>query len=215
MKSNSASTQIYRPKNDSDSKKVIDIKKNSYLLRNENLDIFEKVSTNKEIKEFASSSFKISKEQERKEYVEYQINKLRNLIVYENIESGMENDSEKYFRQLMDENSLLAQEIISKLFYKTFGSDNNSKEILIGILNLISHLEIDSKYATIKIIAVAAIAHKDDDVKDYAVQCFENWEDYNDIGALCNINTQANWLKKYVKKVIENLTILKEEVGGE
>ncbi|MEG9198754.1 hypothetical protein [Lactococcus lactis] len=172
--------------------------------------------TTKVVQKFGSGTSTDNRNEEEKErYMNYQYNNLKNILCTENFESGIESNAETFIRALLKKDKTLAQQLISNLFYNSFGQKNNKDiEILIGILNIISHLEINNKdYSMLKVIALAAISHKNDDVKDYAVQCFENWNDPSDISTLKNIQSQASWLQNYIDKVIKSLS--SKDVKGE
>lgn len=169
----------------------------------------EKVTTGKGIKKFDSSSI-IDKQFEKERYMNFQYEKLKHILCTENFESGIESEAEKFVRSMLKIDKTLAQSVVSKLFYSSFGEETNKDtDIVIGILNLISHLEINRRdYAVIKVIPLAAVASKNDDVKDYAIQCFENWNDPEDLPILRNIDSQTPWLNDYINKVIESLSTI-------
>lgn len=195
--------------------------KNIQTLKKSNLidsfnNSFRNDLTTKVVQKFESGTSTDNRDEEEKErYMNYQYNNLKNILCTENFESGIESNAEIFIRTLLKKDKILAQKIISDLFYNSFGEKTNKDtDILIGILNIISHIEINNKdYSMLKVIAIAAIAHKNDDVKDYAVQCFENWSNPGDVSILKNIQSQASWLQNYIDKVIKDLS--SKDVKGE
>ena len=66
---------------------------------------------------------------------------------------------------------------------------------LLGILQLISQIEYCKTRRELTIIALIALSHKDTEVRDYTLQCFEKWN------RLCFVDNATPmpeaWLEEY------------------
>tara|TARA_R110000868_G_scaffold318429_1_gene579167 strand:+ start:594 stop:782 length:189 start_codon:yes stop_codon:yes gene_type:complete len=55
-------------------------------------------------------------------------------------------------------------------------------------------------------MALAALVHKNDEIKELGIRAFENWNSPNSLEVLKNVKIEANWLNEYLTQVIEDLT---------
>ena len=79
-------------------------------------------------------------------------------------------------------------------------------KLILGILHILSHL----KYETIKpigpTIAVAAINHKDIEVRECGIRAFESWGNSHSLSVLKSLKKSGEeWLDEYVAYVIHDL----------
>lgn len=82
-------------------------------------------------------------------------------------------------------------------------TDNYSKSnIVIGVLRMISRIPYDDIAPTGPIMALGLTTHKNLEVRDSAIQCFERWNSKKGLEILKNIECNPKWLQQYLNKVI-------------
>ena len=127
---------------------------------------------------------------------------LLSLLRTEDVESGIASPSEVFVRQALKENVMLALQMINQVYVDNVGDSH----VQIGILHLSSHIDYSIGYPTLQTIAIAALSDNNDDVKDYAVQCYENWNHIDGLRILKTIHTDTRWLQDYIDSVITSLS---------
>ena len=135
---------------------------------------------------------------------------LLSLLRTEDVESGIASSSEVFVRQAIGENKALALQAINKVYLDNVGNAH----IQIGILHLSSHIDYCIGYPTLQTIAIGALSDSNDDVKDYAVQCYENWNHKDGLRILKTVHTDTQWLQDYINSVIASLTEVYPEVAS-
>lgn len=80
--------------------------------------------------------------------------------------------------------------------------DDVSPHTLIGILHMISHFPYETVYSYGPSIAQKALEHENEDVRDFAIKAFENWEDKAHLPVLKKVKYKEEWLQKYLDAVI-------------
>jgi len=124
------------------------------------------------------------------------------LLCTEDFEAGVAGQSEDFARDTLAENRTLALQMINQVYLENVGNAH----VQIGILHLSSHIDYDVGFPNLQTIALAALSDKNDDVKDYAVQCYENWNHRNGLKVLKTIHSDTLWLQEYIDSVIVSLS---------
>lgn len=119
------------------------------------------------------------------------------------VEWGKISEFDEYVINNIQENNVL--KAINQIYLDNF----DNEDILIKILNALSEIEYNLVTPFGQTIAIAAISNKNIVVKQKAIETFERWKNEDSIKILENVDVKEKWLKKYIKKVIEDL---KEEV---
>jgi hypothetical protein len=127
--------------------------------------------------------------------------RLKTMLQEENAESGITNPSEKIVESLYSENKRKANILLNELFLKNFYAPH----IIVGILHIISHFDYDLVSPEGPTMAIAALTHKDVEVREYGVKCFENWQHKDGIRILEHIKADERWLQHYINLVIRDL----------
>ena len=52
-------------------------------------------------------------------------------------------------------------------------------------------------------MAVSALNHTNQEVCEYAIKCFENWNDFDGMRKLKAVRFSTKWLNEYAKAVID------------
>lgn len=125
---------------------------------------------------------------------------LSHVLKFTSYESGFESDAEKIVREMRKKNEWQAYLIVNKCYLSNFGNSY----VLMGILHLISHFNYDEVKDSYQSIAIGLMNHCDNNVKEMAIQCFENWDDIATLETLENIESGVPWLQNYINQVIED-----------
>ena len=131
---------------------------------------------------------------------------LISMLASEDCETGISNPSEAFFMDLLKANSINALNVLSTVFINCFSLEPKKISILVGTLHLISHLDYEQVYPTGQALAIAAIGHKNAEVAEYGIKCFENWKHPDGITKLKAIKFSTKWLQEYADDVIEEIS---------
>ena len=143
-------------------------------------------------------------------WIQEKSRQLFSMLRTEDVESGITSSSEVFVRQTLGENRSLALQVVNKVYLDNVGNSH----VQIGILHLSSHIEYYIGYPTLQTIAIAALSDPNDDVRDYAVQCYENWNHKDGLRVLKKIHTNTQWLQDYIDSVIVSLSDTFPEVAS-
>jgi hypothetical protein len=118
-------------------------------------------------------------------------------------EDSVAGQSEFYIRSLLRENPLETRHLLQVIAFESFSFGNTC--VFLNLLHALSHLKQSEAFPEGQFIALGALSHKDDEVKEYAVKCFENWKCKDNIPILQNIKTAHQWLQDYIDDVVADL----------
>lgn len=131
---------------------------------------------------------------------------LASMLENEEFETGVSNPSEKYFRKLLDNDTIASMNSLSTLFMSNYSTEGRKVNILIGILHILSHLDYLRVYPLGQMMAICALSHKSKYVSEYGIKCFENWGHPDGIQKLNAIHFATTWLQEYAQDVIDELS---------
>lgn len=131
---------------------------------------------------------------------------LESMLMAEEFESGVANPSETYFRKIFKEDRIFAINCISSVFMDNFSAEGRKISILVGALHAISHFKYDDVYPLGQYMALTALSHKNNEVSEFGVKCFENWEHPDGVEKLKTVSFSAKWLQDYAQQVINELS---------
>lgn len=120
------------------------------------------------------------------------------LLRTEDFEYGIKSQSESLIEELIEKDSLVAKNWLSSIYTKYY----KNELILAGLLRVISNFGDENQF---KIMAMAALVHESDEIKELGVRAFENWVGEESISILENIEVEPGWLKNYINQVIKDL----------
>ncbi len=95
---------------------------------------------------------------------------------------------------------------INSLYIKYF----NNEGIFIGLLKIVEFLSVDFG-ATGTTMAIAALLHENDEIKDAGVRIFESNYSIDGYNILKSIKIETDWLQEYINQVIIDI---KSEIWG-
>jgi hypothetical protein len=125
--------------------------------------------------------------------------KLISCIREQHFEYGITSNADILISEEMKKNKLATKATLNELFVNHY--DNPS--ILIGILQVVSRNE--NIYPEGCMMATAALSHKNFEVRECGIRCFENWVSEATLKILKNISTEPQWLQDYLSTVIHNI----------
>ena len=188
----------------------VTVDKKVYIL-NKNLQEMSDVNDTavKEISGYSSNSVQISYKNEdiekavlriRDMKIERAVTEITNLISKDEYIDGEISSSEKYMEEAYRSDDFdCVKEALMKVYTKYY-SDSDTVS---GILMMISRVPYDSVDPQGTLMALGLLTHKDLEVRDKAIQCFERWNSKKGLGILKNIECSPKWLQDYAEKVIE------------
>lgn len=126
---------------------------------------------------------------------------LLNLLEGDSFETGNITRAETYLLSELYQSPIIVREWINKVFAESF----NNIGIIVGLLHSISHIEYTDIYPTGQTMALAGLSHKNIEVREYSIKCFENWGRNESLIFLKNLHFSEKWLQKYVESVIKDI----------
>ncbi|OGS70992.1 MAG: hypothetical protein A3F91_11235 [Flavobacteria bacterium RIFCSPLOWO2_12_FULL_35_11] len=127
--------------------------------------------------------------------------KLKLYILEETFEYGYENKADTLVKSQMSLNRVVTKEWLNNIYVHNY----NNSEYMNGILRLISRFEIDEISPQGPTMAIAAIAHKNEEIQESGIRAFESWSSFNHINILKSIKVESEWLREYLNSVIKNI----------
>lgn len=141
----------------------------------------------------------IEKKNEWSQLVHKLAEELRFVIAQDDFIDGEISKSEQYIRELVlgDELTMI-RDALNHIYETSF----DQPHILVGVLTIVSSLPYDTFAPDAQTIAIGALSHKDLEVRDKAIQCFERWNSKKGLDYLRRFKFEPAWLQRYVDRVI-------------
>jgi len=142
----------------------------------------------------------VSDEAEAKEAAEFRaglVSSLENDI----FEPDKKSITERYVEQWLVRKPNLAKMEIMRVFLE---SRKNDKRI-IGILNLLAHLDPVKFQPANEMIAIGAFSHQSNEVKECALRAFEYWESREMAEGLKSHHLTPQWIDDYRLQIISDI----------
>lgn len=136
------------------------------------------------------------------QYEAYNMTAIASLLDTEVHEVGIANPSEHAFHSLFVKNKQATMNSLLKTFMDHYSLTKHTN-VIVGILHILSHYNYDEVYPIGQSIAMNSLLFNDDEVVEYAIKCFENWNSKDGIEKLKAMRFNTNWLQDYVNQVIE------------
>ncbi|MBF0510041.1 MAG: hypothetical protein HQK57_14100 [Deltaproteobacteria bacterium] len=126
---------------------------------------------------------------------------LLSIISRQNFEYGFYSRADEFVRKRMEQNAARTKEWLLSVFVDYF----SDLKIMIGLLQVILHMDYFDIYPQGQDIALAALAHSDAEVRECGIRAFENWGTPESLRILKTINYREKWLQEYIDQVILDL----------
>src|SRR5690554_582539 len=138
----------------------------------------------------------------REEYLRKNITpKFLTLIKEEDFEFGFISRSEELIKSQLKINALATRNWLNEIFINHF----DNEVVLIGLLRIISRFEENIIFPQGQTIALAALSHSNDEIKELGIRSFEKWCSAESLNILKKLNLNSTWLQEYVNEVITDL----------
>lgn len=183
-----------------------------FILTNTNIGIYQMptkdsfLSTFNEIYSKISTNYHPSENEinnERLKYLDERITPLfLSVIKYEDFEFGQRCESINLVEENLRINKIATQNWLNKLYLQYFAKD---ERVLLSLLRIINYLSKDLFYSTCQTIALSAISHRNDEIKEMGIRIFENWGSVESYSILKAIKVDSVWLQKFIDEVIHDL----------
>ncbi len=122
------------------------------------------------------------------------------IICEEDFEFGYISRSEEIVRDQLKVNELATRNWLNEIFIQHFADE----KIAIGVLRIIGRFEPSEIFPQGQTIALAALIHKSDEIKELGVRAFEKWCSYESYEILKSVQVESKWLSDYIDAVIED-----------
>lgn len=119
----------------------------------------------------------------------------------ENFEFGYISRSENIIKEQLEINSLATRNWLNEIFITHY----NDEAILIGLLRIIGRFEEGIIFPQGQTLALAALIHENDEIKELGIRAFENWSSQNSVNVLKKIDISQQWLNTYKEQIIIDL----------
>lgn len=126
------------------------------------------------------------------------------LIYQSDFEYGYITPADEYVENALKDYGVFAMDWISEIFHFNYSQDT----VIIGLMKVLSHLDHNLVSSQGMIMATAALRHKNLEVVECGIRCFENWEDPKNAEILKSITFEQQWLNRYSQDVIKDLESL-------
>lgn len=121
-----------------------------------------------------------------------------NLLKEEDFEFGYSTRSEDMLNEQLKINALATRNWLNEIFIKNF----HDQSVIIGILRIIGRFEPSIIFPQGQTIALAALSHSNDEIKELGIRAFEKWCSLESLEILKSISTNVSWLNEYIDEVI-------------
>lgn len=126
---------------------------------------------------------------------------LLHIVLEQDFEYGFDSPADLFIRKLLNQNPTLTREWLNSVFLEYF----HDRRILIGLLQIMSHIGYFEIYPEGPTMAVAALSHVDSEVRECGIRAFENWGTVESLNVLRSLQYPEEWLHEYAQQVISDL----------
>lgn len=145
----------------------------------------------------SSTENKINEARTRK--LDYQLTQeFISLLREEDFEFGFKTRSEHLISEQLQINALATRNWLNEIFLNYYSDEI----IIIGILRIIGRFDPIQIFPQGQTIALAALTHKNDEIKELGIRAFEHWCSIESLNILKKLDLEKEWLKEYVNEVI-------------
>lgn len=120
------------------------------------------------------------------------------LLKEEDFEFGYITRSEKLLNEQLKINALAARNWLNEIFIKNY----HDQSVIIGILRIIGRFEPLFIFPQGQTIALAALSHSNDEIKELGIRAFEKWCSVESLEVLKSLSPTSSWLQEYIDEVI-------------
>lgn len=126
---------------------------------------------------------------------------LLSLLRNEDFEFDIIPESVKLIETHLRENPFATKQWFNEIYVEYF----HDEKVLIALLGIIVFLTEQDLYPINKTMALAALTHRNDEVKELGVRAFESWASHDSLRILKEVKLDTKWLQEYIDQVIKDL----------
>ena len=141
-----------------------------------------------------------------RQFEENYTKELLRIICEQDFEYGFDSPADLFVRGLMKQNEAVTKEWLNSVYIKQF----HDIRVVIGLLQIISHLQYPEIYPQGPTMALAALIHANSEVRECGIRAFENWGTIEYLNVLRNVECPESWMQEYLSQVIQDI---EEEFG--
>lgn len=131
-----------------------------------------------------------------------------NTILNEYIEDGYISDSQRLFKIISEEYGNNISGIFLNRIYTKYVFEG---KVVKSLLYIMSRLNPDHLNGVQEGIIAFALNHKDYEIRDLALQCFEQWDDIKYLDLLRSLDMDVDFLQEYLDCIIECLEMKSDQ----
>jgi len=118
-----------------------------------------------------------------------------------NFEFGQKSESINLVEKQIQINAIAAKNWFNQLYLYYFSDE----KMLLSLLRIVEYFDKELLFPTSQTMAISALVHSNDEVKELGVRILENWCSIESYQILKNIKVDTNWLQQYIDQVILDL----------
>jgi len=141
-----------------------------------------------------------------RQFKENYTKELLRIICEQDFEYGFDSPADLFVRELMEQNEAVTKEWLNAIYIEQF----SDIRVVIGLLQVVSHLQYPEIYPQGPTMALAALSHANSEVRECGIRAFENWGTIESLNILRNVKCTESWMQEYISQVIKDL---EEEFG--
>jgi len=141
-----------------------------------------------------------------RQFKENYTKELLRIICEQDFEYGFDSPADLFVRELMEQNEAVTKEWLNAIYIEQF----SDIRVVIGLLQVVSHLQYPEIYPQGPTMALAALSHANSEVRECGIRAFENWGTIESLNILRNVKCTESWMQEYLSQVIKDL---EEEFG--
>jgi len=126
---------------------------------------------------------------------------LLSFIKEEDFEFGQKSESINLVEKQIQINAIAAKNWFNQLYLYYFSDE----KMLLSLLRIVEYFDKELLFPTSQTMAISALVHSNDEVKELGVRILENWCSIESYQILKNIKVDTNWLQQYIDHVILDL----------
>lgn len=127
---------------------------------------------------------------------------LLSLIKEDDFEFGQRSKSINLVEEQIQINSIATKNWFNQLYLDYF---RNDEKTLLSLLKIVEYLDKELFFPTGQTMAISALAHSNDEIKELGVRILENWGAVESYEILRNVRVETSWLQQYINQVIQDL----------
>lgn len=116
-------------------------------------------------------------------------------------EYGFDSLADAFVEARLAENSHITMNWISRLYFEHI----DDPTLAVGILRAIGRLRYEQAQPVGVSLALSAVIHADDEVKECGIRAFERWAGAESLRVLENLELPEGWIQEYADQVIQDL----------